>query len=419
MNADRFVDGEPDAPFSASDIGVTWRDRALAAIPGGTSTGSKRPTALFGARGGDVPAHFVHASGCDVESADGSSFLDCTMALGSVALGYADEGVTRAVMAAVADGHVAGFAHLSEVELAERLCEVIPCAEQVRFLKTGAEAVAAAVRIARVHTGRSHVVGSGYFGWLDWCNRSDGIPAAVTSDYTAIPFDDVVALETVIAEHRDRLAAVVLEPVVHRMPSLEWIAAARRLCDQWGAVLIFDEIKTGFRLRTGGFQESVGVAPDLATFGKALANGFPLAAVVGRRAVMESAQRTWISSTLAGEATALAAAHAVLDRHAEEDVCGQLAAIGAAMRTGVSRAVAASRLPGIYLDGIDPMWFLRFEDDALHDAFLHHAFQRGVLLKRGAYNFAALAHGPDVAARLEALTSNALVDAREELERER
>ena len=170
--------------------------RAAAAVVGGASTGSKRVEALYGQGDPSGPTHFTAAHGCTVVAADGVSYTDCTMALGSVALGYADPGVTRAVIDAVRQGNVAGWSPLLEVVVAERLCEVIPCAERVRFLKTGAEATAAAVRIARTATGRTRVVGCGYFGWLDWSSDAAGVPSAVRADYVGVPFDDITALDT-------------------------------------------------------------------------------------------------------------------------------------------------------------------------------------------------------------------------------
>jgi glutamate-1-semialdehyde aminotransferase len=334
--------------------------------------------------------------------------VDCTLALGAVALGYADDAVTRAVVEAARRGNVAGLSHTLEVEVAERLCAVIPCAEQVRVLKSGAEGVAAAVRIARTHTGRSLVLGAGYFGWLDWWSDAAGVPAGAHADFRAIPFDDIPALEAAVAKAGDALAAVILEPVIERLPSPGWLESARRLCDERGAVLIFDEMKTGFRIRPGGFQEYAGVLPDLAVFGKAIANGYPLSAVVGRARIMSAAQATWISSTLAGEAVALAAANAVLDAHQRSDVCGALWSIGEAMQRAVARAIDASDVTGVQVAGIPPMWFLDFENDALRSRFLEHALERGVLFKRGAYNFASSAHDELAIARIEQAAATAL-----------
>lgn len=145
-----------------------WRTRAEKIIVGGASTGSKRFTTLFGDAHGQMPSHYVRASGCRIWTADGRELIDCIMALDAVGLGYAEAAVTQAVIQAAEAGNVAGLSHVLEVDVAERLSDVIPCAERVRFLKSGAEGVDAAVRIARAHTKRAKVIGCGYFGWLDW-----------------------------------------------------------------------------------------------------------------------------------------------------------------------------------------------------------------------------------------------------------
>ncbi|GLC27638.1 aminotransferase class III-fold pyridoxal phosphate-dependent enzyme [Roseisolibacter agri] len=384
--------------MSASD---DWRRRASAVVAADASTGSKRPMALYGPTSDEgAPVHYVRASGCRVTTVDGRTLVDLTSALGSVALGYAEPEVTQRVHEAAAAGHVAGLTHASEVTLAERLVDLIPCADRVLFLKTGAEAVAAAVRLARAYTGRDVVVGSGYFGWLDWWSTGPGVTAGASADFVGVPFDDVPALEAAVDAASGRLAAIVLEPVVERLPSATWLRAARRLCDRSGAVLVFDEVKTGCRLHVGGFQatgDAGDVVPDLATFGKALANGYPLAAVVGRRDVMAAARRAWISSTLASEATALAAAHAVLDRHAREDVCARLRLHGEALCDTVREAMAECAVREVTLMGLPQMWFLRFGGDAdvstrREARFLDATRAAGVLFKRGAYNYPTLAH---------------------------
>lgn len=404
-------DVPPEYDATGEDVERSWRARASDVVPGGSSTGSKRPEALYGEGNDSGPTHYVRASGCQVTTPGDITLIDCTMGLGSVSIGYADERVLRAAIAGAAAGNVSGLAHTAEVELAERLCDVIPCAEQVRFLKTGAEAVSAAVRLARTATGRNIVVGCGYFGWHDWASSSAGVPESVRGGFRPVPFDDVDALTTACRGAGRDLAAVVLEPVVERLPSPEWIAAARGLCDELGAVLVFDELKTGFRLARGGYQELSGVTPDLATFGKAMANGFPLAAVVGKRSIMESAQRTWISSTLAGEAMAIAAALAVLGIYeGEEDICASLGRVGAAMRDAVQSAVAASGIAGVSIDGLDQMWFMRFADPMVERRFLEEAVHEGVLFKRGAYNYAALAHDEEeIIVEIERAASSALV----------
>ena len=408
-------DGEGLADAPPEDAGdVDWRARAARSLPTGASTGSKRPEALYGTAAATGPTHFVRAVGCRVVDAAGATYVDCTMALGAVALGYAEPRVTHAVVEAATAGNVAGLSSVREVELAERLCSLLPCAEQVQFLKTGAEAVGAAVRLARTYTGRDVVVASGYFGWLDWASDARGVPEATRADVRHVPFDDVAALERAVADAGPRLAAVVLEPVVERLPSPDWIARARALCDRAGAALVFDEIKTGFRLRPGGYQELARVTPDLATFGKALANGYPLAVVAGRRDLMQAARETWISSTLASESTALAAAWAVLDWHEEADICDALASTGRELRDGVAAAIEASRVEGVAVEGIDPMWLLRFDDRERETRFLELAASEGVLFKRGAYNYASIAHDEETIRDVEAASSAAFVALRDE-----
>jgi glutamate-1-semialdehyde 2,1-aminomutase len=405
---------EPES-LPAEHDDADWRQRAIAVLPTGASTGSKRVAALYGADDASGPTHFLQAVGCRVTDADGNELLDCTMALGSVALGYAEPNVTRAVVDAIAGGNVAALSSVREVDVAERLCGVIPCADKVQFLKSGAEAIAAAVRIARTYTARDAVVGCGYFGWLDWSSdEAAGVPDGTRRDFRRVPFDDVAALEAAVAESGNRLAAIVIEPVIERLPSSAWITRARELATASGAVLVFDEIKTGFRLKTGGYQAFADVVPDLAAFGKAMANGFPLAAVVGDRDVMDAARKTWISSTLASEGSALAAAGAVLAWHDSVDVCASLWSIGADMKHAVSAAIDASDVKGITVDGIDPMWMLRFDRPDRERRFLELAAANGVLFKRGAYNYAALAHDDDALRDLERCASDTLVALRDE-----
>jgi glutamate-1-semialdehyde 2,1-aminomutase len=417
VDADGAADEEPESDVppewdaSGEEVEQSWRARAADAIPGGTSTGSKRPDALYGDGNETGPTHFSRASGCRLTTPGELTLIDCTMALGSVAIGYGDERILRAAIAAAANGNVSGLAHTSEVELAERLGDLIPIAEQARFLKSGADAVSAAVRIARAATNRGSVVGSGYFGWHDWSSTSDGVPAGTRQAFHSVPFDDVPALAAACRGAGRDLAAVVIEPVVEQLPSEDWIATARKLCDELGAVLIFDELKTGFRLARGGFTELSAVKPDLATFGKAMAHGFPLAAVVGKKEIMREATRTWISSTLAGESMSMAAALAVLEIYeGEDDICASLARTGADMRSAVESAIAASGIEGVSVSGLDQMWSIRFEDPHVERQFLEESVRAGVLFKRGAYNYASLAHDDeDTIVEIERVASSAFV----------
>jgi glutamate-1-semialdehyde 2,1-aminomutase len=337
----------------------------------------------------------TRASGCRVWDDAGREYVDYIMALGAVALGYGHAAVNRAAAAAITAGVVGPLPPVSEQELAEALAERIPWLERIRFLKTGAEAVAAAVRLARVATGRDFVLGCGYHGWLDWCQgATDGVPAAVRGLFAELPFNDVARTREIIRERGDRLAAVVVEPVVVTEPSREWLAVLRAETQRVGAMLVFDEIKTGFRLAIGGAVEryQLDPRPDLVVLGKAMANGFPLAAVGGRAELMRAANRTWISSTLATEGVALAAARASLDVFEREDVCGHLQRVGTRLLHGLHglQRNHPAKISGVA--GVAQMCFLHYATEDLSQRVASAAAERGLLFKRTAYNFVSLAH---------------------------
>ncbi len=359
-------------------------------VPGFTSTGSKRPEALFGS-----PARMTRAAGCRVWDDAGREYVDYIMALGAVALGYGHPDVNRAAEAAIAAGVVGPLPPVAEEELAEALAERIPWLERIRFLKTGAEAVAAAVRLARVATGRDAVLGCGYHGWLDWCQgATEGVPAVVRSLFAELPFNDVAAGRDLIRQRASTLAAVVVEPVIVSEPSREWLNMLRAETQLAGAVLIFDEIKTAFRLTIGGAVERYAVrpAPDLVVLGKALGNGFPLAAVGGRADLMAGTSRTWISSTLATESVSLAAARATLALFEREDVCGHLHRVGTRLLHGLHELARrhGGTISGVA--GIAEMCFLHYATEDLAHRVAQDAATRGVLFKRTAYNFVSLSH---------------------------
>jgi glutamate-1-semialdehyde 2,1-aminomutase len=368
------------------------------ALAGITSTGSKRPEALFGGTVAGVPRAMVRSSGCRVWDADGREYVDFIMALGAVALGYAHPAVTEAAVRAVGDGVVGPLPPVLEEELAEQLRALIPWVEQVRFLKTGAEAMAAAVRLARTVTGRDAVLGCGYHGWLDWSQGPDasGVPASTRALYAELPFNDPERTRERIRQAGSTLAAVVFEPVILAPPDPEWLAVLREESTRSGAILIADEIKTIGRLALGGGGERFGYRPDLVVMAKAIANGFPLAAVGGRRDIMAAVSRTWISSTLATEWVSLAAARATLRVMVEHGVPARLGQLGARLLDGLGEL--AARYPGVVRRavGLPEMCCFEFHDPAAGAALAVEAARRGVLFKRSAYNFVSLAHDDTV-----------------------
>ena len=363
-------------------------------VAGTTSTGSKRSAALFGAAGESLALHMTRSSGCTVWDAEGREYLDYIMGLGAVALGYGHPDVTRAVTEAAQLGVVGPFPPVLEEALADDLCRAMPWLERVRFLKTGAEAVAAAVRLARVVTGRDAVLGCGYHGWLDWCQTAEGrgVPAATLALYRELPFNDAARTRDLIRAAGDRLAAVVFEPVILDPPNPEWIAVLREETARIGALLIVDEIKTVCRLAVGGGCERYGIRPDLVVMGKAIANGFPLAAVGGREEVMDAVSRTWISSTLATEFVSLAASRATLSAMAEARVPEHITRVGNRLFAGLYSLAAKHAGVVARAAGLPEMCFLVYRDEPLSGRVALACAERGLLFKRSAYNFVSLAH---------------------------
>ncbi|UCD23985.1 MAG: aminotransferase class III-fold pyridoxal phosphate-dependent enzyme [Gemmatimonadota bacterium] len=337
----------------------------------------------------------TRSEGCRLWDAEGNEFTDMIMSLGAVALGYAYPEVLAAVYEAVRAGTVGSLPPVLEQQVAEDLTQVIPNVESVRFFKSGAEAVAAAVRIARVYTGRDRVVTCGYHGWLDWCQNEAGVPRCVRDLRTEVPFNDLDALSRAV-EQETPPAAIVLEPIIDGPPDRGWLQSGRDLADSCGAVLVFDEIKTAFRVALGGATELYGVTPDLVVVGKALGNGFPIAAVCGPLGVMDAATRTWISSTLATEHAGLAAARAVLNVFRREDVLGHLRSTGGRLMQGLERLAADHPDVIVGVFGVPQMCYPRCVSPESAARFAVEAAKRGVLFKPAGYNFVSLAHSDEV-----------------------
>jgi glutamate-1-semialdehyde 2,1-aminomutase len=343
----------------------------------------------------------TRSSGCRVWDSESREYLDYIMGLGAVALGYGHPEVTRAVTEAAELGVVGPLPPVLEEAVAADLCRAIPWLERVRFLKTGAEAMAAAVRLARVVTGRDTVLGCGYHGWLDWCQTAEGrgVPAATRALYGEVPFNDPERTRRLIRAAGDRLAAVVFEPVVLEPPSPEWIAVLRDETLRTGAILIADEIKTVCRLAVGGGCERYRIRPDLVVMGKAIANGFPLAVVGGRADVMEAVGRTWISSTLATETVSLAAARVTLALMKERAVPGHLSRVGGRLLSGLQALAARHERHIARAAGLPEMCFLEYRDEPLSGRVTVACAERGLLFKRSAYNFVSLAHDEGIVDR--------------------
>jgi glutamate-1-semialdehyde 2,1-aminomutase len=377
-------------------------------VAGFTSTGSKRAEGLFGLRDPDLPSRIVHSSGYRVWDENDREYIDYIMALGAVALGYGCSEVTRAAVEAVEGGVVGPLPPVLEEDLAARICDLMPWIEQLRFLKTGAEAMAAAVRLARVATGRERILGCGYHGWLDWCQSAEGVPNSTRDLYAELPFNDAAESRKLIRAAGDSLAAVVFEPVILREPNPEWLAVLREETERTGALLVVDEIKTVCRLAVGGACERYRIRPDLVVMGKAIANGFPLAAVGGRADVMAGVSRTWISSTLATEFVSLAAAQATLDVMVARRVPEHLGRVGGRLLAGLSSLQQKHPELITGVGGIPEMCFLQYASEEVSRTVTANCARARLLFKRSAYNFVSLAHDEAVIDRTLHLLSEAL-----------
>lgn len=252
--------------------------------------------------------------------------------------------------------------------------------------------MAAAVRLARVATGREQILGCGYHGWLDWCQGAAGVPHSTRALYGELPFNQPERARELIRSAGDRLAAVVFEPVIVAEPQADWLSVLREETTRAGALLVVDEIKTVCRLAIGGASERYHIRPDLVVMGKAIANGFPLAVVGGRGDVMEGVSRTWISSTLATEFVSLAAARATLDVMVSAAVPEHLRRVGRRLHQGLQRLQQEHPELVTGVGGIAEMCFLQYGDEAVSRAVTSACAQNGLLFKRSAYNFVSLAH---------------------------
>jgi glutamate-1-semialdehyde aminotransferase len=377
--------------------------RARRVIPAFTQTLSKNPTQWVQ---GVAPAYVSRAKGAHVWDVDGNRYVDFPMALGPVILGHADPGVNDAVERQLRDGIIFTLPHPIELEVAERVVQLVPGADRVRFGKTGSDVTTAAIRLARACTGRDKVLVCGYHGWHDWyigsTSRAIGVPEPVRALTAAFDFNNIASLEAALERQAGETAAVILEPCAAHEPEPGFLDAVVSLSRAAGAVVIFDEIITGFRLAPGGAQEHYGVTADLAVFGKALGNGMPISAITGRAELMDRLEDVFFSGTHGGETLSLAAANAVLDRldaGAYEALYRKGEQLRAGIRAGVDHAGVGE---WVEVSGAAPRIVVTIREPKLEQAsgglpaktlVQQELLSRGVLFNGS--NFICLAHSDD------------------------
>jgi len=321
-----------------------------------------------------------------------------------VLLGYCDSDVDNAVKEQLKQGITFSLATELEIEVAERLTEIIPCAEMVRFAKNGSDATTGCIRIARAATGRERILVCGYHGWHDWylaaTVRNKGIPDQLSPLVENVPYNDLDAVRRAFRADPGNIAALVIEPITAIAPEDGYLSELKNLVHAEGAILIFDEVITGFRLSLGGAQEYFGVTPDLAAFGKAMGNGMPISAVVGRADLMMEMEEVFFSSTFGGETLSLAAAKAVIEKLQRKPVIESLWANGALLANGIRNLIGKHGLQNtVSLNGAAPWTLLRFSDtssaskESIKTMFMREMLANGVLIA-GSNNI-TYAHQPD------------------------
>ncbi|MFT6713832.1 MAG: glutamate-1-semialdehyde aminotransferase [Planctomycetota bacterium] len=408
-----LTSGQP-APPLATALGDALFEQAARLIPGGAQTFSKTPLQYVK---GTAPQVLVRGNGSKVWDADGNEFLDYVLGLGPAILGHCHPQVNLAAAECASDTFLTpSLPHPLEAQLAHTICRLLPSAEMVRFGKNGSDVTAGAARIARAVTGRDVIACSGYHGWQDWyigsTTRNLGVPDS-TSDLThAFPYGDLLALEDLL--HVGDVAGVILEPVSLTAPPSGYLEGVRDLCTKYGALLIFDEIITGFRIHLGGAQTVYGVTPDLTTLGKGIANGLPLAVLCGKAEYMAVLQEAFFSFTFGGELPSIAAAIKTIEVMEREGTPTQLSALGRRLREGVDQVSRTSGCAVLSSIGLDyfPGYSLKATDEnsalELQTLFQQELVRRGILTR--ACFFISTAHSTyDIDRTLSALLGAARV----------
>lgn len=383
-------------------------NRAKKIIPGGTQLLSKRPEMFLP----DLwPAYYSKAKGCEVWDLDGKKYLDMSyMGIGACVLGYADQDVNKAVSQAVKNGSMTTLNAPEEVELAGELIKMHPWAQMVRFARSGGESMTVAVRIGRAKAGKDKILFCGYHGWHDWylaANLGDnsaldghllpglspkGVARELKGSSITFNYNDLAGFIKTIEKYKDSIGVVVMEPVRNDPPEKGFLEKIRETTKKYDIVLIFDEITAGFRLNAGGSHLALGVDPDIAVFAKGMSNGYPMAAIIGIKDVMETAQESFISSTYWTERIGPVAALATIQKYKKLEVAQHLQKVGGAIQQGWGKLARKHGLD-IHISGILPLGHFDFNYQnslVLKTLFTQLMLEKGFLANNAFY--ASLAH---------------------------
>jgi len=379
--------------------------RARDLIPGGV-LGIRRP---YNFVEGEYPSFFDHGKGGRIVDIDGNEYIDYLCAYGPIIIGYREEEIDEGVIRQIRDkGFCFSLTQVYQNQLAEKLHSLIPCAEMSVFVKTGSDATTCAIRLARGHTGRKKIIRCGYHGWHDWCVEvKGGIPEKLYEDVLEFTYNDLDELEDLMTQHGDDVAAVIMtpygHPLAHKMedPKPGFLEGVREFTNKHGSVLIFDEVRTGFRMDLGGAQKYYGVTPDLAVFGKAMANGYAISAVTGKREIMKAGEKeVFISSTFFPNSLGYIASLKTIEFLEREKVLESIWKKGQMYNDLVQDILKGNQF-GVELSGIPPMSFITFEADpekkykARRNQFFTHLIRKGIFQQPYHHGYICYRHTED------------------------
>lgn len=389
-------------------------ERARSLVPGGVA-GIRRP---YNFVPGEYPVFFESGKAGHVKDVDGNEYIDYLCAYGPIILGYRETEVDEAVIAQIRDkGFCFSLTQTYQNQLAEKLRTLIPCSEMTVFVKTGSDATTCAIRIARSYTKRTKIIRCGYHGWHDWCvEGKGGIPKKLYEDVLEFHYNDLEGLEALLKEHGSDTAAIIVTPFGHPLaepmqePKPGFLQGVKDLAAKHGAVLVFDEIRTGFRMSLGGAQQYYGVTPDLAVFGKAMANGYSISCVTGCARVMrEVEQNVFISSTFFPNSLPFIAALKTIEILEREKALDEVWRRGNMLIEGMRKAVAKHPV-GALVSGVGPMMFITFERDEKklykdrRTMFYTQLIRRGVFLQPYHHGYVCYRHtDEDIARTIQAV----------------
>jgi 3-aminobutanoyl-CoA transaminase len=362
-------------------------EEAKTLIPGGV-LGARKPGDFIV---GEYPIFLEYGKGCRLTDVDGNEFIDFLCGYGPIILGYREEEVDNAVIKQITDkGFCFSLTQPYQNELAKKLNALIPCSELSIFLKTGSDATSASIRIARAYTNRTKIVRCGYHGWHDWCvEMKGGIPEKFYEDVYEFRYNDLDQLTDLMKKHGDQAAAIIMTPFGHplhqkmQIPKPGFLEGVREIADKYGSVLVFDEVRTCFRLRMGGAQELYDVTPDLTVLGKGMANGYAISVVTGKKDVMMSAEsKLFISSTFFPNSDGYIAALKTIEILERDRVLDNIWEKGGRLLKKIQDIIDRYDA-GAELSGVAPMFFITFKKDeantqkARRDDFYTQLIRRG------------------------------------------